>query len=299
MLSPRAALWEALQRLCPLHLAGAWDQVGALIDPPRLGGDARGAGGARGERLFLTIDLTEPVFEEAAAWGATVILAYHPLLFHPLRRLDARSAISRVALRAVQAGVAVYSPHSALDAVAGGVCDWLAGAFEPFGVRDLRPLEPCAASPAEGAGRSLRLERPQPLPALLGAIQGLLRLPYLRVAASEDLRAGGLVERVALCPGAGGGLFEGLPHAAEGGPQLLLTGELRHHEVLARVREGGAVALTEHTRCERGYLPLLAARLRAALPVGLCESVEVSRVDEDPLSLYAAPAPLAALGGGR
>jgi len=276
--SPRAALWEALDALCPLHLAGGWDQVGPMVDPPvtRVGP----------ERIFLTIDLTEEVYEEARELGATVIIAYHPLLFHPLKRLDQRSAISRVAMSAVSDGVAIYSPHSALDAVSGGICDWLVTLFEDRGPLQVAPIEPEPSSPEEGAGRLLTLSHGCTLSELIERVKQGLGLSYLRVAASGELSSeGALVERIALCPGAGGGLFARLPAASAGGPQLLLTGEMSHHEVLGRVREGGAVLLTEHSNCERGYLSRYAARLSSALPTELCAAVLISARDRDPLSL--------------
>ena len=63
---------------------------------------------------------------------------------------------------------------------------------------------------------------------------------------------------------------------------VLLTGELGHHEVLAHVEQGGAVVLTDHTNCERGYLPLYADRIRSVCPD---VTVAVSTVDRDPLQV--------------
>ena len=57
------------------------------------------------------------------------------------------------------------------------------------------------------------------------------------------------------------------------------TGEMRHHDVLAKVAAGASVVLTEHTNCERGWLGRLAGRMRDAL--GL--DVRVSTRDHDPL----------------
>jgi putative NIF3 family GTP cyclohydrolase 1 type 2 len=61
---------------------------------------------------------------------------------------------------------------------------------------------------------------------------------------------------------------------------LLITGEMRHHDVLAKVASGAAVVLTDHTNTERGYLPILARRLERGLS-GV--TVVVSRCDVDPL----------------
>ena len=64
---------------------------------------------------------------------------------------------------------------------------------------------------------------------------------------------------------------------------LLVTGEMRHHDVLARVASGTSVILTDHSHSERGYLPVLAARLAEALASGV--EVRVSEVDADPLRI--------------
>ncbi len=118
---------DALDAIAPPHLAAEWDNVGLLI-----GDRARPA-----RRLLLTIDLTGPVLREAARAGADMVLAYHPPIFKPLSRLTADAA--PVALAAARAGLAVYSPHTALDAAAGGTNDVLA---EAVGIRRPRPLEP-------------------------------------------------------------------------------------------------------------------------------------------------------------
>ncbi len=101
-------------------------------------------------------------------------------------------------------------------------------------------------------------------------IKGHLGLRHVRVASG----LGGAVQSVAVCPGAGGSLF-----AADWRADLYLTGEMRHHDVLAKVARGHAVILTDHTNTERGYLPVLAKRLAAES--GL--EVSVSEVDAEPL----------------
>ena len=77
-------------------------------------------------------------------------------------------------------------------------------------------------------------------------------------------------------PGRRGSLFEALRAPVD----LLVTGELRHHDILAHVAAGTTVVVTDHTNTERGYLPRFAAQLRAAMPEVV---VTVSTVDADPL----------------
>ncbi len=110
-----------LEELAPLRYAQEWDNVGLL-----LGTLAEGEHAPSVTRVLLTIDLTEAVLEEARAAQAELVVAYHPPLFRPTKRLDAARPSSRVLLRAARAGIAIYSPHTALDAAPGGMNDWLA-----------------------------------------------------------------------------------------------------------------------------------------------------------------------------
>ncbi|MET0790033.1 MAG: Nif3-like dinuclear metal center hexameric protein, partial [Polyangiaceae bacterium] len=119
-----AEVLALLEQLAPLDLAEDWDNVGLLLEPS-------GAGQRPIARAFLCIDLSEAVLDEALTEGADFLLAYHPPLFRGLKRLRASVAEERVLLRALEAGLAIYSPHTALDAAQGGVNDWLASAFGP------------------------------------------------------------------------------------------------------------------------------------------------------------------------
>ncbi len=261
-------LLETLEEIAPLELAEEWDNVGLLLCPSR----KRTAG-----KILLTIDLTEPVLEEALRAGAETIVAYHPPIFDPLSEITPSEARQRVILRLVEARIAVYSPHTALDAVAGGVNDWLA---QGLGEGDSAPIIPFAqpgfetAEVATGQGRLVRLRKPVTLSTLIRRVKSHLGLKKLRVA--KVRRGNPLVSSVALCAGAGGSVL--------GGADVYLTGEMRHHDVLDANALGATVILCEHTNTERGYLRIFRSRLARALGKGV--EVRVSRIDTDPLGFY-------------
>ena len=363
-----------LERLAPLDLAEEWDNVGLLLEPS-------GAATRAIERAFLCIDLSESVLNEALERNADFLLAYHPPLFRGLKRLRASAAEERVLLRALEAGLAVYSPHTALDATAGGVNDWLGRAFGSgrctalvphataaqlklvvfvpqanvaelrralsrelgagsignysecsyelqgqgsfFGNEsasprvgergqlefvaetrlemrcdasalphlqrviaahhpyeepawDVYPLLAQPADPRVGVGRLLQLDEPISLGEAIARLKVHLGVSTLRVATSGTHAAGMPISRIALCAGAGGSVFEKVR-----GADLFVTGEMRHHDVLAKLRNGSSVILSEHTHTERGYLPVLASLL-TGLAEGQLE-VLVSTHDADPL----------------
>lgn len=66
------------------------------------------------------------MFNEALALPATCIIAYHPTIFKPLSSLTLNKPLQASLLRCAAAGISVYSPHTSLDAVQGGITDWLA-----------------------------------------------------------------------------------------------------------------------------------------------------------------------------
>ncbi len=122
---------DVLERLAPPELAAEWDNVGLLI----------GSGDSPCRRVMLCIDLTPDVLAEARRSRCQLVVAYHPPIFKPLSRLTPAEA--PVVLEAIRHGLAVYSPHTALDAAAGGTNDVLA---EILGLGQCRPLEHTNAS---------------------------------------------------------------------------------------------------------------------------------------------------------
>ena len=109
-------LCRTMQDIAPLHLAASWDNTGLIL----------GRHNAMIERVMLCIDLTDAVAEEAVNARVHAVVAYHPPLFEPIKSLtDARGGLGAL-LRLAEAGIAVYSPHSALDATPNGITDWLA-----------------------------------------------------------------------------------------------------------------------------------------------------------------------------
>ena len=259
-------LTDALDQIAPTRLAADWDNVGLLVEGPAK---------AAIERVLFCIDLTHPVLNEAIEAGVQAIVAYHPPIFGGLKRLTRRAPRQNLILRLIESGIMVWSPHTGLDAAPNGLGDWLLDGLGEVKAREA--IEPSALHPEDltiGMGRRGTLTTPSSIDALITKLKPYLGLEHVRAAIAPKHRDGGTISRVAVCPGAGGSLFGGVRKV-----DLLLTGEMRHHDVLSRVAGGTSVILTDHTNTERGYLPILAKRVSDAVAV---ETV-VSHSDTDPL----------------
>jgi dinuclear metal center YbgI/SA1388 family protein len=334
------------------------------------------------EKIFLTNDLTEKVLEEAIASKASFILTYHPLIFAPLKRLTRSNVKERIVVRAIEERIAVYSPHTSFDSVAGGVNDWLAeglgegtckviqqfteasptelklvvfvpeekveemrealsacgagnignysrcsfaipgtgsflgneeskpvvGAKEQLEtvkeirlemvcnrsklseisetIRRVHPyetpawevyqLEPIPVA-STGQGRIVTLKEKVPLSVMIERIKKHLGLNHVRVAVGSNTKSIEEIQirTIALCAGAGETVI------GKARADLYLTGEMRHHEVLAAVEKGVSVILCEHSNTERGYLVKLSKTLEKLFEGKL--AIQVSVKDADPL----------------
>jgi dinuclear metal center YbgI/SA1388 family protein len=122
------SITDALEAWAPPGSAQSYDNIGLQV------GDAQ----RPVERALLALDLTPQVLAEAESMDATLIVTHHPLLFKPLSSLTADSFTSHLALRLAEAGIALYSIHTNLDAAPGGVSFALA---EHLGLSDVDFLD--------------------------------------------------------------------------------------------------------------------------------------------------------------
>jgi dinuclear metal center YbgI/SA1388 family protein len=268
-----ADVLTVLDELAPLRYAESWDNVGLLVGDPA----------AEITKVLVTVDYTADVAMEAVAGGASLVVAYHPPIFAAVKRVP-HHALWADALRR---GIALYSPHTALDVARDGTNDFLADACRvdiPSRLA-LRPFSSGASSSESrsgaGGGRAepggIGLGRVGNAPVmqrseLVTHLKRELELAYVLVAGPLDVP----VTRIAVAAGAGGELLE---DAVRAGAEVFVTGEVRHHDALAAARRGVTVIATLHSNSERAAVRAYAARLGARL-----EGVPVttSLADADP-----------------
>ncbi len=259
------AILAALETIAPLRLAESWDKVGLHVGSPN----------TKVRRGLVCIDLTQAVMDEALAAKAEMIIAYHPPIFRGLMRLTDATWKERLLVTAVRRRMAIYSPHTALDAAADGVNDWLC---QGMGKAKVEPMVANLEIAGAGSGRIVTLQRPVSLKTVALRIKQRLGVGHLTVSTPLGVSATkAKIATIGVCVGAGGGLF------AEQRPKvdLLVTGEMRHHDILDATCRGQSVILAGHSETERPYLPHYCERLKTVIP-GV--DWRVSRADRSPMT---------------
>lgn len=89
--------------------------------------------------VLISVDITEAVLQEAKAKACNLIIAHHPLIFHPIYQITGRDFVSRCITYAIKQDIAIYILHTNLDNVAQGVNRQMA---QTLGLQDLSILLP-------------------------------------------------------------------------------------------------------------------------------------------------------------
>ncbi|KAL2135147.1 hypothetical protein VTI74DRAFT_9578 [Chaetomium olivicolor] len=284
---------KAMRELYPEELADrAWDNVGLLQENiDNLSGVP--------QRVLLTNDLTLRVVEEAIQKNISVIVSYHPFIFRGLKSVTLNDPHQRMVLRLAQHNIAVYSPHTAVDAAPGGVNDWLCTILDKAGVSRVRTVVQPIKSPVpqgfEGAGygRLVQLGAETGLQRIMQIFAAELGMKHLMVARPTPKGEGGdsvRIKSVAICAGSGGDVLK------DTDADLYITGEMSHHVALRLKMMGKCVLTVFHSNSERGFLrqvlqPQLQERLRKEETAA---EVLVSEEDEDPFEIWEAEVPRSA-----
>ena len=227
---------DFFEGFAPAATAMDFDNVGLLV----------GSSDAAVTKALLALDITAEVAEEAAANGCGLIVSHHPVIFQPMKRLSARSVPYLLASH----GIAAVCMHTNLDLSGSfGVNTCLADAL---GVQQLRKSADgeCLFVGELAADTDMRTFAERTKAALDAA--------GLRFTAVRQT-----VRTVAVSSGAGGSeIFA----AAREGTDVLVTGEIKHHEINAANELGVNIIDAGHFASENVVMAPLQKKLAQAFP---------------------------------
>ena len=111
----------------PPETADSWDAVGLVA------GDPAAAVG----KILFAVDPAPEVADEAAAWGADLLVVHHPLFLKPVHGIATTTPKGRTISSLAAAGCALLTAHTNADRAVDGVSDAIGRAL---GLTDLTPL---------------------------------------------------------------------------------------------------------------------------------------------------------------
>ena len=204
---------NSIESVAPRSAQEEWDNSGMQV------GDT----GREVSSVLLTTDITEDVVNEAIICGCDLIISHHPILFHGLKQVCGQTPQARIVEMAIKHDIAIYSAHTNLDSVVGGINTKLAERLGIIDYRILIPNNPNILNNPTGLGVIGRLPQPMRYEDFIAHVRETLECTYVRYTRPKNE----MVQIVALCGGSG---VEFIDQAIEQGADVYLTADCKYHE---------------------------------------------------------------------
>ena len=240
-------IMQVIEAAYPRSAALDFDNVGLL------------AGRAEKEvnRVYLALDATDAVIDRAIEAGADMLITHHPLIFSPMKRVTDEDFIGRRVVKLIQNDIAYYAMHTNYD-----VLGMATLSEKILGIKNSQVLDVtmCEDGNEEGIGRVGDLEKPMTLEECCVYVKHKLKLGSLKVFGDMN----GTVSRLAVSPGSG---KSAVAPAIAKGADVLVTGDIGHHDGLDAVEQGLAVIDAGHYGTEYIFIDDMKHFLEDKLPV--------------------------------
>lgn len=237
-------LYELLQSYFPNEAAMSWDNVGLLCG--RMDKEIK--------KIYLALDATTDVIEDAVSQGADLLLTHHPLIFSGIKRIEEKDFLGERLLTLIENHVACYAMHTNYD-----VKRMADIAAERIELKNVQVLEPTSPDGSEGIGYTGDLADPMSLRDLALKIKDRFAIPDVRIYGDPNRS----IRRVSVCPGSAKGMED---YALRQGGDVLVGGDFGHHEGLDCMEKGIAVIDAGHYGLEHVFMEDMAEFLNAHCP---------------------------------
>ena len=232
-------IMNIIEETYPKHAALEWDNVGLLV----------GRTGKEVKKVYIALDATDEVIDEAIACGADMLLTHHPMLFAPMKKITDEHFIGSRVVKLLQHDISYYAMHTNYDVL--GMADLSA---KMLGLEDTVVLEITNAEQNEGVGRVGNLCESMTLEMCCELVKKQFHLPNVKLFGDKNA----VVKRAAISPGSGKHMSSvALKNQAE----VLITGDIDHHEGIDAVAQGLAIIDAGHYGLEAIFVNDMASYL--------------------------------------
>jgi len=253
-----------LETLAPRSMKMDWDNVGLLC----------GSRKQKVSKILVALDPFEGVCEEAAVWGADLMVTHHPLIFQALKSVTDETSVGRSIQLLCRENISAINAHTNLDCAPGGVNDRLAAALGLTKIEVIDPMGVDAAGMEWGLLRKGAVEE-QPLSAFLPVVKNALGCEGLRY-----VDAGVPVRSVAV---GGGACASELMDAYRAGCDTFVTSDVKYNQFWDAQDLGINLIDAGHFYTENPVTGCLAEKIAAAFPE---VEVKISETHRDCMKFF-------------
>lgn len=232
---------EIIEKVCPERFAYPWDNVGLLC----------GDGEKEVKKIFVTLDTNINTVKEAIEKGADMIVSHHPILLSGIKRIDYTTTTGQMIKLLIENNIVLFAAHTNMDTAKGGINDRLA---QMFSLTDIEILDQHTDDETAGLGRIGKLKNPVKFADFAKKCGEILNTT---VRASGDFDKD--ITTVAV---ASGSCSEVIPLAKAKGADVIITGDMKYHNMIDMTELGICVIDAGHYPTEICVMDIFADILK-------------------------------------
>ena len=217
---------NVIEKEYPLNYALSWDNVGLLV----------GRDDKEVKKIYIALDATDEVIDEAVKNGADMLITHHPMIFSPIKKIHNLDFVGGRILKLIQNDISYYAMHTNYDVL--GMAEL---SEEILQLKETEVLDVTGEffGISQGIGRVGLLESTMSLRSFCDYVKEKLVLSNIKVFGDLDKE----IKKVAISPGSGKSeIAVALKHNVD----VLVTGDIGHHEGLDAMEQGLAIIDAGH-----------------------------------------------------
>lgn len=227
-----------------------WDNVGLLV----------GRDDKKVKKIYLALDATDQVIDAAVKAEVDLLITHHPLIFSGIKKINNQDFIGRRLLKLIQNDISYYAMHTNYDVMGMSA---LVGNKVKLETAEVLKVTGESTAGAEGIGRIAGVTEKMTLQECADLVKEAFCLQTVKVFGDLEMQ----IQRIAISPGSGKSMIQ---VALEKEADVLITGDIGHHEGIDAVAQGMAIIDAGHYGIEHVFVEDMRAYLTAA-----CEGIEV------------------------
>lgn len=214
------------------------------------------------KNVLVVLDITNDVLDFAIENKIDLIVSHHPIIFSSIKRVTDENLLGSYILKILENNISVIAMHTNFDIAKGGMADIV---MEKLYLSNTKPLEitDIIDGEAVGIGKIGDLKEPLSIDELIDLVKKSFGLKSVVVFGRENVR--GNVSKIAISPGSGKGMYK----YALGEADVLITGDITHHDGLDAINDGICIIDATHYGLEHVFIEKIANDLNK------CDGIKV------------------------